>query len=122
MAMTLTEMPRRTRRTQQHRVKEAPNGAELARTFYDLAQFHESHGRAAEAVANYSAALQLDLGPGVRAYCRAYLAENLFKVGRFEEARRRAVGILAESEDPELTSFLTNLVERIEQRLDPREE
>jgi tetratricopeptide (TPR) repeat protein len=118
--MTLTEMPRRTRRTQQHRAREAPAGEALAKSFYDLAQFHESNGRLAEAVSNYAAALQMNLDPALRPYCRTYLADNLCKTQRFDEARRRAALALAETDDPELTRFLTRLLDTIERGLGSR--
>jgi hypothetical protein len=120
--MTLTDMPRRTKRTLQHRAREAPAGPELARTFYDLAQFHEANGRPTEAVAHYATALQLDLDPQLKPYCRTYLAGNLYRTGRIEEARRRAAGVLADTDDPEITRFLTALLASLEQGLDPREE
>jgi tetratricopeptide (TPR) repeat protein len=111
-------MPRRIRRSQQHRARDVLCGPELAQTFYDLAQFHDRNGRAAEAVSHYASALQMDLDPALRPYCRAYLAENLYRTRRVEEARRRAAGALADTSDPELTSLLTRLLDNIERGID----
>jgi hypothetical protein len=111
-------MPRRVRRSRQHRAKDAPSGPDLARTFYDLAQFHESNGRASEAVSHYASALQLGLDPALRPYCRAYLAHNLYRTRRVDEARRRAAGALADTNDRELAGFLTRLLDNIDRGID----
>jgi tetratricopeptide (TPR) repeat protein len=107
-------MARRSLKALERAVHDAESDGARALALYNLGLFHDSNGREATAIPAYESALTLGLDAESEAQCLAWLASSLYKTGRMQEARERALQAQSLSEAAGLSRFLAGLKQRID--------
>ncbi|MEX1111897.1 MAG: tetratricopeptide repeat protein [Candidatus Andersenbacteria bacterium] len=106
-------MKRRNRKQLEARVAEAKTQKDKARTYYELALFHDNNSREKEAIPYYRKAIALGLDQKTKGEAYAWLASSLYKANQTRNSLKYIKLSRDIAQSKKLNKFLDGLEKRI---------